>query len=206
MPTHSKTPIAIGITGGSGAGKTTFAGRLHAALAPDAVVLAHDDYYKHLPGMTHEEARAHNFDEPAALDTYLLVEHLRLLKAGFPIEAPSYDFVAHARDDAGRHIEPVAYILVDGLMILADDALREMLDYVIFIDVDAETRMRRRIERDCNERGIDHAEALKMYRDFAEPAHELYVEPYKHVANIVISDAMDDRTLAAVVAELNELR
>ena len=206
MSTHSKTPIVVGITGGSGSGKTTFARRLHALLTPDAVVLSHDNYYKHLPDMTHEEALAYDFDDPAALDTHLLVEHLRLLKAGFSIEAPSYNFATHARIDSSRHVEPVAYILVDGLLIMADAALREMLDYVVFIDVDADERMRRRIERDCKERGANPAEATKMYLNFTKPAHESYVEPYKHAANIVVPDALDDRALTVVAVELDALR
>ena len=204
--THGKTPIAIGITGGSGSGKTTFAERLHALLAPDAAVLSHDDYYKHLPDMTPEEASAYDFDDPAALDTHLLVEHLRLLKAGFSVEAPSYDFAAHARIDAARHVEPVPYILVEGLLIMADATLRELLDFVIFIDVDEDTRMSRRIERDCRERGTDPSRAIEMYLNTTKPAHEVYVEPYKHTADIVIPDALDDRLLADVVARLSALR
>ena len=206
ISTRSKTPIIVGVTGGSGSGKTTFAKLLCALLAPDAAVLSHDDYYKHLPSMTREESIEYDFDNPAALDTHLLVEHLCLLKAGFPIETPTYDFATHARTDASRHVEPVAYILVEGLLIMADAALREMLDYVIFIDVDADTRMRRRIERDCRERGADHSMAIKMYLGTTKPAHETYVEPYKRAADIVIPDTLDDHALAAIAAELNALR
>lgn len=205
MSTNSKTPIVIGITGGSGSGKTTFAERLHAALSPDAAMLSHDDYYKHLPDMTYEEALAYNFDDPAAIDTHLLVEHLRQLKAGRAIEAPSYDFAAHARAEAARHVEPVTFILVEGLLIMADAALREMLDFVIFIDVDADTRILRRIERDCKERGADLSRAIKMYLDTTKPAHEIYVEPYKHVADIIIPNALDDRTIAVIAAGLRAL-
>ena len=206
MSTDSKTPIVIGIIGGSGSGKTTFARRLHALLAPDAAMLSHDDYYKHLPNMTYEEALTYDFDSPTAIDTHLLVEHLRLLKAGFSIEAPSYDFATYSRIDASRHVEPVAFILVEGLLIMADAALRDMLDFVIFIDVDSDMRMLRRIERDCKERGADRARAIKMYLDTTKPAHEAYVEPYKHIANIVIPDALDDRALAVVAAGLSALR
>jgi uridine kinase len=206
MSTYSKAPIVIGIIGGSGAGKTTFAERLHARLAPDAAVLSHDDYYKHRPDMTYEEALAYNFDDPAAIDTHLLVEHLRQLKSGCAIEAPSYDFATHARTDAARHVEPVAYILVEGLLVMADPALREMLDFVIYIDVDADTRTLRRIERDCKERGADLSRAIKMYLETTKPAHEVYVEPYKHAADIVIPDALDDEALEVVAARLSALR
>ena len=206
MSTYDETPIVIGIIGGSGSGKTTFARRLHARLAPDADVLSHDDYYKHLPDMTREEALAYDFDDPAAIDTHLLVEHLRLLKAGCSIEAPSYDFATHARVDAARHVEPVAYILVEGLLVMADATLREMLDFVIFIDVDADVRVLRRIKRDCQERGADLSRAIKMYLDTTKPAHEAYVEPYKHTADIVIPDALDDSALAVIATGLAALR
>ena len=205
MPTFDN-PIVIGIIGGSGSGKTTFAKRLQERLAPDAVVLSQDDYYKHLPNMTREEALAHDFDDPTAIDTHLLVEHLRLLKTGCSIDAPSYDFATHARTDAVRLVEPASYILVEGLLVMADATLREMLDFVIFIDVDADVRMLRRIERDCQERGADLSRAIKMYLDGAKPAHEVYVEPYKRTADIVIPDAQSDRALAVVAAGLEALR
>lgn len=206
MSTHGKTPIVVGIIGGSGSGKTTFARRLYERLAPDAVVLSHDDYYKHLPEMTREEALAYDFDNPTAIDTHLLVEHLRLLTAGSSIDAPSYDFATHVRVDGVRHVEPASYILVEGLLIMADAALREMLDFVIFIDADADVRMLRRIERDCRERGADLSRAIKMYLDGAKPAHEVYVEPYKYTADIVITNAQGDRALAVVAAGLDALR
>ena len=206
MSTHGKTPLAIGITGGSGSGKTTLARRLLELLTPDAAVLAHDDYYKHLPGMTHEEELVYDFDDPAAIDTHLLVEHLRLLKAGLPAEVPSYDFVTHARTEAARRVEPVPFILVEGLLIMADPALHEMLDFVIFIDVDADTRTLRRIERDCRERGADLSRTVRMYLDYAKPAYESYVEPYRRAADIVMSDALNDRALAVVAAGLSALR
>jgi len=206
MPSHSETPIIIGITGGSGSGKTTFAKRLGTRLAPDAAILSHDDYYKHLPNMTREEALTYDFDSPAAIDTHLLVEHLHLLKAGRPIETPSYDFAAHARVDAACHVEPVPYILVEGLLIMADTALREMFNFVIFIDVDADVRALRRIKRDCQERGADLSRAIKMYLDTTKRAHEAYVEHYKHTADIVIPDALSDRALTVVAAGLSALR
>ena len=206
MSTHDKTPIVIGIIGGSGSGKTTFARRLYERLAPDAAMLSHDDYYKHLPDMTREEALAYDFDDPTAIDTHLFVEHLRLLKASCAIDAPSYDFATYTRVEAARHVEPASYILVEGLLVMADAALREMLDFVIFIDVDADVRMLRRIERDCRERGADLSRAIKMYLDGAKPAHEVYVEPYKYTADIVIPDAQSNRALAVVAAGLDALR
>ena len=118
------TPCIVAITGASGSGKTSFAARLDERLGSAAVVLAHDDYYKHKPEMTYDEALVYDFDCPEALDTHLLVDDLRALKAGHAIEAPSYDFAAHARTDGARHIEPASVILVEGLLIMCIPELR----------------------------------------------------------------------------------
>jgi uridine kinase len=201
----NRAPYIIGIVGGSGSGKTTFAKQLSARLAPNTVTFSQDDYYKHLPDMTPEEALVYDFDDPRAIDTHLLVEHLRAIKASTPVDAPSYDFAAHARTENARHVKPARFVLVEGLLIMADEALRAMLDIVIFIDVDADVRALRRVRRDCQERGVDLSRAIAMYLGTTKRAHEIYVEPYKGEADIIIADALDESALDVVVAKLREL-
>lgn len=197
--------IVVGITGGSGSGKTVFAERLHARLGADAVALSHDDYYKHLPHMTAQEAAAYDFDSPDALETNLLVEHLRMLKAGNPVWVPAYDFASHARSEAARRIEPAPVILVEGLLIMCDPDLLAMCDLTVFVDAEPDLRVLRRIIRDCNERGADLQRAADMYLEFSKPAHERYVEPFKEKADVVVSDALNDASLEAVVSCISRI-
>ena len=198
-------PLVVGITGGSGAGKTVLAERLSQRLGSSTALLAHDDYYKHMPHMTSQEADTYDFDSLDALDTHLLVEHLRALLDGKPAEAPIYDFATHSRASETRHVEPAPIILIDGLLIMCDPALRAMLDLVIFVDSDPDVRALRRIERDCRERGTDVERAVKMFLNTSKPAHDKYVEPFKREADIIISDAFNDVALDIVTSGIAEL-
>ena len=192
------TPLVVAITGASGSGKTTFAERLSERLGRTSILISHDDYYKHFPEMTEEEAAVYDFDSLDALDNDLFVEHLGALKAGKTVEIPSYDFATHARIDGAKHVEPAPVILVEGLLIMADPILRELFDLVVYMDIDPDVRVLRRVERDCLERGADIARAVKMYLGTTKAAHEKYVEPYKSKANLVIPDGSDELALEVV--------
>ena len=190
----------VSVCGGSGSGKSTFTGRLLEALGEDAAFIAHDDYYKHTPGMSPEQRAAYNFDVPAALDTHLLVEHVAQLRAGRPAQVPIYDFCTQTRCEQARTVEPVPVVVVEGILVMADAALMEQVDLSIFIDVDEPTRLERRLRRDCGERGWSLENAQRNYEQIVRPAHMLYVEPARAKADIVLNDALDDAALQVLAA------
>jgi len=191
-------PLVVAITGASGSGKTTFAERLRERLGHSAILISHDDYYKHCPEITDEEAILYDFDSLDALDNDLFIKHVDELKAGKPIEVPSYDFATHSRVDGARHAKPAPVILVEGLLIMADPALRELFDLVIYMDSDPDVRVLRRVQRDCLERGADIARAVKMYFGTTKAAQQKYVEPYKGMADLVIPDGSNGLALEMV--------
>ena len=190
----------VSVCGGSGSGKSTFTGRLLEILGEDAAFIAHDDYYKHTPGMSPEQRAAYNFDVPAALDTHLLVEHVAQLRAGRPAQVPIYDFCTQTRCEQARTVEPVPVVVVEGILVMADDELMEQVDLSIFIDVDEPTRLERRLRRDCGERGWSLENAQRNYEQIVKPAHMLYVEPARAKADIVLNDALDDAALQVLAA------
>ena len=190
----------VSVCGGSGSGKSTFTGRLLEILGEDAAFIAHDDYCKHTPGMSPEQRAAYNFDVPAALDTHLLVEHVAQLRAGRPAQVPIYDFCTQTRCEHARTVEPVPVVVVEGILVMADDELMEQVDLSIFIDVDEPTRLERRLRRDCGERGWSLENAQRNYEQIVRPAHMLYVEPARAKADIVLNDALDDAALQVLAA------
>ena len=190
----------VSVCGGSGSGKSTFTGRLLEILGEDAAFIAHDDYYKHTPGMSPEQRAAYNFDVPAALDTHLLVEHVAQLRAGRPAQVPIYDFCTQTRCEHARTVEPVPVVVVEGILVMADDELMEQVDLSIFIDVDEPTRLERRLRRDCGERGWSLENAQRNYEQIVKPAHMLYVESARAKADIVLNDALDDAALQVLAA------
>ena len=180
--------LVIGIAGGTGSGKTTLMKNIVSRFGDEVTVISHDNYYKRHDDMTYEERCLINYDEPAAFETELMVGHLAQLKAGHAIECPVYDFTVHNRSNNFVTIEPRRIIIVEGILIFADEALRDLMDVRIFVDTDADVRLCRRIKRDVNKRGRTLESVLTQYQTTGKPMHEKYVEPSKRFANIVVPE------------------
>ena len=178
--------LVIGIAGGTGSGKTTLMKNLIAEFADNVTVLSHDNYYKRHDELTYEERCQLNYDEPAALETDLMAYHLDLLRQGQAIDCPVYDFTVHNRSDKTVRIVPKNVIIVEGILIFENEALRDLMDIRIFVDTDADVRLCRRIKRDVNKRGRSLESVLEQYQTTVKPMHEKYVEPSKKHANLVV--------------------
>ena len=180
--------LVIGIAGGTGSGKTTLMDNLMKRFGSDVTVLSHDNYYRRRDDMTLEERSKVNYDEPAALETDLMVRHLEKLRQGEAIECPVYDFAQHNRSNKTITIQPKRVIIVEGILIFEDQALRDLMDIRIFVDTDADVRLGRRILRDVEERGRTLQSVLEQYETTVKPMHEKYVEPSKKFANLVVPE------------------
>ena len=180
--------LVIGIAGGSGSGKTTLLKNLVEKFSENVTVLSHDNYYKRHDDMTYEERCQLNYDEPAALETDLMAIHLDQLRHGQAIDCPVYDFTQHNRSNETIRIEPRRVIIVEGILIFEDKDLRGLMDIRIFVDTDADVRLCRRIKRDVNKRGRSLESVLSQYQNTVKPMHEMYVEPSKKYANIIVPE------------------
>ena len=181
--------LAIGICGGTGSGKTTIADRIIAALPHEGVlVLQQDHYYKDLPHLPLEERAKQNFDHPDSIDTPLLVEHVRALRAGQAIERPKYSFTEHRRLAETVRLEPRAALILEGILIFENRALRDLLDIKIFVDTDADLRFIRRLNRDIRERGRTAESVIRQYLATVRPMHMEFVEPSKRYADVIIPE------------------
>ena len=180
--------LVIGIAGGTGSGKTTLMNNLIQHFSGMITVLSHDNYYRRLDHLEMEQRNQVNYDHPDALETELMVEHLRQLRSGEAIDCPIYDFTVHNRSDETLHITPQKVIIVEGILIFADEALRDLMDIRIFVDTDADVRLCRRIKRDVNKRGRTLESVLQQYQTTVKPMHEKFIEPSKKYANIVVPE------------------
>jgi uridine kinase len=180
-------PFIIGVAGGSGSGKTTVVRRIVDSLGPDDVsVLDHDRYYRDRSDLRLEERAALNYDHPDSLETDLLVRHLVELKAGKSVEAPLYDFSRYGRLGATETVHPRRALIVEGILIFTDSALRALMDVKVFVDTDADTRFIRRLMRDVAERGRTMESVVEQYVSTVKPMHLDFVEPSKRYADIII--------------------
>ena len=180
--------LVIGIAGGTGSGKTTLMNNLIERFGDVVTVVSHDNYYRRLDELTYEERCLVNYDEPAAFETELMVSHLEALRRGESIDCPVYDFTVHNRSDEVVKIVPRQVIIVEGILIFENEALREQMDIRIFVDTDADIRLCRRIKRDVNKRGRTLESVLTQYQTTVKPMHERYVEPSKKYAHLVVPE------------------
>jgi uridine kinase len=180
-------PFVIGVAGGSGSGKTTVVRRIVDSLGLEQVTwLDHDRYYRDRNDLRLEERASLNYDHPDALETDLLVEHVRALKSGRPVAAPQYDFTRHARLAQTDEFVPRRALIVEGILVFTDAALRELMDLKVFVDTDSDTRFIRRLQRDVAERGRTMESVIDQYQSTVKPMHLEFVEPSKRYADVII--------------------
>jgi uridine kinase len=200
-------PCILGVAGGTGSGKTTVVRSILEAAGEDRIALIEQDsYYRDIDWRSEADLLQHNFDHPGAIDNDLLVAHLAALKAGHPVEVPIYDFVRHRRTNRTRRVLPLPVILLEGILIFVEAALRELLDFKIYVDTDADLRLIRRLGRDIAERGRSVKDVLRQYLETVRPMHLEFVEPSKRWADIIIPEGGENRVaLEMVVARVEKL-
>jgi len=179
--------LIVGVAGGSGSCKTTVVRRIVESLGPEEVTLLdHDRYYRDRNELRLEERAALNYDHPDALETDLMVRHVRELKAGRPVQVPRYDFTRHARLPDSETFVPRRAIILEGILIFTDSALRQLMDIKVFVDTDSDTRFIRRLVRDVSERGRTMESVIDQYQSTVKPMHLEFVEPSKRYADVLI--------------------
>jgi len=199
--------VALGVAGGTGSGKTTVADAILDAVGRDRIAsLAQDSYYRDVDWQSDEDLLNYNFDHPQALDSELLVAHLRSLKAGEAIEVPVYDFVTHRRTAETVRVKAKPVILLEGILLFVEPQLRQLLDFKIFVDTDSDVRLIRRIRRDIRERGRTLEDVMRQYLETVRPMHLEFVEPSKRWADVIVPEGGENRVaLGMVIARLEQL-
>jgi uridine kinase len=200
-------PIIIGVAGGTASGKSTVAEAILERVGREHIAyIQHDSYYRDLSHLPLEERARMNFDHPDALETELLVEHLRQLQAWQPIEVPIYDFATYTRSGRTRRVEPRRVVLVEGILIFVDKQLRDMMDIKLYVDTDADMRLIRRLQRDMRERGRTLESVIRQYLETVRPMHLEFVEPSKRYADIIIpSGGFNETAIEMIVARIQKL-
>ncbi len=184
-----KEPTIIGIAGGTGSGKTTVVGRIVEALPKDSVVVVPlDSYYNDTTAMTAEERRKINFDHPNAFDWKLLIKHINDLRQGRAVEQPTYSYILSNRLPETVHVEPRPVIILEGIMVLLDKRLRDMMDLKIYVDCDSDERLIRNIKRDTIDRGRTVTMVMDRYQQVLKPMHEQFIAPTKRYADLIIPE------------------
>ena len=194
-------PIVIAVAGGTGSGKTTVANEILRRVGAEHIAyIPHDAYYRDLAHLPPPLRAQVNFDHPSSLETELLIDHLRVLRAGNPVNIPVYDFTTHARTRRTRRVEPAPIILVEGILVLAEPELRDLFDAKLYVDTDADVRFIRRLRRDIEERGRDVASVCDQYLATVRPMHLEFVEPSKRYADVIIPEGGFNEVALEMVA------
>ena len=200
-------PVIIGVAGGTGSGKTTVAMRILERVGAEHIAyIPHDAYYVDLSHLSADERAKVNFDHPDSLETDLLVEHIKQLKEGRPIEIPVYDFTIHTRTSETERVEPAPVVLVEGILLFAEPELRDLLDVRLYVDTDADVRFIRRLQRDISERGRTADAVCEQYLTTVRPMHLEFVEPSKRYADVIIPEGgFNEVAIEMVAARLRGL-
>lgn len=200
-------PLVIGIAGGSGSGKTTVAQTILQRVNPNRIAfLQHDAYYKDLSKLPPTQRAEVNFDHPNSLETNLLIQHIEQLKNNQAVNVPIYDFSSHSRTDRTYAVVPRGVILVEGIIIFAEPALRELFNIKIFVDTDSDIRFIRRLQRDLTERGRTTESVIHQYLSTVRPMHLEFVEPSKRYADVIIPEGgYNTAALDMVIARIESL-
>lgn len=187
-----KDILVVGIAGGSASGKTTVVNKVKEFFGDNITVIGHDNYYKAHDDMTYEERTHLNYDHPNAFDTERMIEDVKKLKEGRTVEIPVYDYSVHNRSDRTQTVTPQRVVVLEGILLLYDAALRDLMDVKIFVDAPADERLVRRIKRDMAERERSLQSVLSQYQDTVRPMHEQFVEPTKAYADVIIPRGGDN--------------
>lgn len=198
-------PYIIGIAGGSGSGKSTFAKRLKVAFPDQISLISCDNYYIPHDDISLEDRAKLNYDAPEALEFDLMVRHIEELKSGQTALCPVYDFTLHTRSSDITKIEPRPIILIDGILIFHDKALRDCMDLKIYVETDADERILRRAKRDIQERGRDLDSVINQYLNTVKPMHNTYVKPTRIYADIILNGGKNEQAFLLVKAQIEQL-
>lgn len=194
-------PIVIGVAGGTGSGKTTVANEILERVGAEHITyIPHDAYYRDLSHLSPEQRSQVNYDHPNSLETELLIEHLKKLRAGQTVEIPIYDFTTHTRKQQTRRVEPGPVVLVEGILVFSEPNLRALFDVKLYVDTDADVRFIRRLQRDIEERGRSVQSVCEQYLSTVRPMHLEFVEPSKRYANVIIPEGGFNEVAIEMVA------